>query len=49
MVITGPADIKAANFSTPMPASVLLPKILDEIGSRTSAFSATAKYFRLGG
>jgi serine/threonine-protein kinase len=49
MVITGPDEIKAADFSTPTPASVLLPRILDEIGARTSAFSATAKYFRLGG
>ena len=49
MVITGPEDIKAAEFSTPMPASVLLPKILDEIGVKGAAFSATAKYFRLGG
>lgn len=49
MVITGPDEIKAADFTTPTPASVLLPRILDEIGARTSAFSATAKYFRLGG
>lgn len=49
MVITGPDEIKAADFSSPTPASVLLPRILDEIGARTSAFSATAKYFRLGG
>ena len=49
MVITGPDDIKAADFSTPTPASVLLPRILDEIGARSSEFSATAKYFRLGG
>ncbi|ESY00343.1 serine/threonine-protein kinase [Mesorhizobium sp. LNJC405B00] len=49
MVITGPQDIKAADFTTPTPASVLLPRILDEIGARSSAFSATAKYFRLGG
>ncbi|UVK44042.1 protein kinase [Mesorhizobium sp. AR07] len=49
MVITGPRDIKAAGFSAPTPASVLLPKILEEIGTTGSQFSATAKYFRLGG
>lgn len=49
MVITGPDEIKAADFSTPTPASALLPRILDEIGARSSEFSATAKYFRLGG
>jgi serine/threonine-protein kinase len=49
MVITGPQDIQAAAFSTPTPASVLLPKILEEIEIDGSQFSATAKYFRLGG
>ncbi|RUZ29145.1 serine/threonine protein kinase [Mesorhizobium sp. M7A.F.Ca.CA.001.04.1.1] len=49
MVITGPQDIQAAAFSTPMPASVLLPKILEEIETDGSQFSATAQYFRLGG
>ncbi|MEO5759677.1 MAG: serine/threonine protein kinase, partial [Mesorhizobium sp.] len=49
MVITGPEDIQAATFSTPTPASVLLPKILEEIETNGSQFSATAKYFRLGG
>ncbi|WP_095080747.1 serine/threonine-protein kinase [Mesorhizobium sophorae] len=49
MVITGPKDIRAAAFSTPTPASVLLPKILEEIETDGSQFSATAKYFRLGG
>ncbi|RWP08512.1 serine/threonine-protein kinase [Mesorhizobium sp.] len=49
MVITGPQDIQAAAFSTPTPASVLLPKILEEIENDGSQFSATAKYFRLGG
>ena len=34
MVITGPEEIKAADFSTPTPASVLLPRILDEIGAK---------------
>jgi serine/threonine-protein kinase len=49
MVITGPRDIQAAAFSTPRPASVLLPKILAEIEADGSGFSATAKYFRFGG
>ncbi|WP_256750122.1 serine/threonine-protein kinase [Mesorhizobium sp. Mes31] len=49
MVITGPQDIQAAAFSTPTPASVLLPRILEEIETDGSQFSATAKYFRLGG
>ncbi|MBZ9669073.1 serine/threonine-protein kinase [Mesorhizobium sp. ES1-3] len=49
LVITGPKDIQAAMFSRPTPVSELLPKILEEIGSDGSGFSATAKYFRLGG
>jgi serine/threonine protein kinase len=49
MVITGSQNIQAAAFSTPTPASVLLPKILEEIETNGSQFSATAKYFRLGG
>ncbi|MGX9572511.1 protein kinase domain-containing protein [Mesorhizobium sp. f-mel] len=49
MVITGPQDIQAAAFSTPTPAALLLPKILEEIATTRSEFSATAKYFRLGG
>ncbi len=49
MVVTGPEDIQAAAFSTPVPASVLLPKILDEIRAKDFEFSATAKYFLLGG
>ena len=49
MVITGPQDIQAAAFSAPTPASVVLPKILEEIETNGSEFSATAKYFRLGG
>ena len=49
MVITGPEAIQAAEFSTPVQARVLLPKILDEIGTKGSEYSATAKYFRLGG
>ncbi|TPK92447.1 serine/threonine-protein kinase [Mesorhizobium sp. B2-4-17] len=49
LVITGPRDIQAAMFSIPTPASELLPKILGEIEADGSQFSATAKYFRLGG
>ncbi|RWQ68505.1 serine/threonine-protein kinase [Mesorhizobium sp.] len=49
MVITGPQDIQAAAFSAPTPATLLLPKILEEIETNRSEFSATAKYFRLGG
>ncbi|CCV06212.1 Serine/threonine kinase [Mesorhizobium metallidurans STM 2683] len=49
MVITGRQDIQAAAFSGPTPASVLLPKILEEIEASGSEFSATAQYFRLGG
>ncbi|WP_027154130.1 serine/threonine-protein kinase [Mesorhizobium sp. WSM2561] len=49
MVITGPQDIHAAAFSAPTPAALLLPKILDEIDANRAEFSATAKYFRLGG
>ncbi|WP_027035537.1 serine/threonine-protein kinase [Mesorhizobium ciceri] len=49
MVITGPQDVQAAAFSTPTPASVVLPRILEEIETDGSQFSATAKYFRLGG
>ncbi|RUU12794.1 serine/threonine protein kinase [Mesorhizobium sp. USDA-HM6] len=49
LVITGPKDIQAAMFSRPTPASELLPKILEEIEADGSQFSATAKYFRLGG
>ncbi|MEP6564149.1 MAG: protein kinase [Mesorhizobium sp.] len=49
MVITGPEDIQATAFSTPVPAWELLPRILDEIGTKESEYSATAKYFRLGG
>ncbi|RNJ46976.1 serine/threonine protein kinase [Mesorhizobium erdmanii] len=49
LVITGPKDIQAAMFSRPTPVSELLPKILEEIGADGSQFSATAKYFQLGG
>ncbi|TIT50800.1 MAG: serine/threonine protein kinase, partial [Mesorhizobium sp.] len=49
MVITGRQDIQAAAFSEPAPASVLLPRIIEEIETSGSDFSATAQYFRLGG
>ncbi|MER8826772.1 protein kinase [Mesorhizobium sp. M0938] len=49
MVITGRQDIQAAAFSGPTPVSVLLPKILEEIETSGSEFSATGQYFRLGG
>ncbi|TIL32483.1 serine/threonine-protein kinase [Mesorhizobium sp.] len=49
MVITGPQDIHAAAFSEPTPAALLLPRILEEIDANRAEFSATAKYFRLGG
>jgi serine/threonine-protein kinase len=49
LVITGPKDIQAAMFSRPTPVSELLPKILEEIGADGPQFSATAKYFQLGG
>ena len=48
LVITGPDSIQSANFTTPMPASAVLAKILAEIRVKGSTFSATAKYFRLG-
>ncbi|TPN70632.1 serine/threonine protein kinase, partial [Mesorhizobium sp. B1-1-5] len=49
LVITGPRDIQSAAFSDPTPASALLPKIIEEVETDGSRFSATAKYFRLGG
>ncbi|PDQ17967.1 serine/threonine protein kinase [Mesorhizobium sanjuanii] len=49
LVITGRQDIQAAAFSGPTPASGLLPKIIEEIETSGSDFSATAQYFRLGG
>ncbi|HEV2507829.1 MAG TPA: protein kinase [Mesorhizobium sp.] len=49
LVITGPRDVQAAVFSRPTPASELLPRILKEIGADGAQFSATARYFRLGG
>ena len=49
IAITGDDDIQAAAFSTPAPAAVVLPRILDEIREKPGAFAATAKYFQLGG
>ncbi|MGI6853612.1 protein kinase domain-containing protein [Mesorhizobium sp. 1B3] len=49
VAVTGESDIDAASFSEPIPAATLLPKILDEIATKRRAFSATAKYFQLGG
>ena len=49
IAITGDSDIAAAAFDGAEPASVLLPKIFEEIQKKPQAFSATAKYFRLGG
>ncbi|MBZ9938984.1 protein kinase [Mesorhizobium sp. BR1-1-16] len=49
LVITGRQAIHAADFSTPQPATVALSQILNEIRGKESQFSATAKYFRLGG
>ncbi|TIU06223.1 MAG: serine/threonine protein kinase, partial [Mesorhizobium sp.] len=49
LVITGPRDVQAAMFAGPTPASEVLPRILKEIQTDDSGFSATAKYFRLGG
>jgi serine/threonine-protein kinase len=49
IVVTGASDIQAATFSGPVPAAVALPAILAEIKQKGMEFSATAKYFRLGG
>jgi serine/threonine protein kinase len=49
VAVTGASDINAATFSNPTPAAVALPKILAEIQEKGLEFSATAKYFRLGG
>jgi filamentous hemagglutinin family protein len=49
VAVTAPSDIEAADFSKPTPASVVLPKILEEIRTRGLDGSASAKYFRLGG
>lgn len=49
IAITGASDIDAATFANPKSASVVLPGILAEIHKKRLAFSATAKYFQLGG
>ena len=49
VAVTGAVDLKAAEFSKPTPASAVFSKILSEIGANGQEFSATAKYFRLGG
>jgi serine/threonine-protein kinase len=48
IALASSGGIKAAEFSAPMPAAELLPKILAEIKSSPDG-SVTAKYFRLGG
>jgi serine/threonine-protein kinase len=49
IVITGPESIHAADFSRPKPATEALGDILAEIKGKEQRFSATAKYFSLGG
>lgn len=49
IVVTGATDLQAAALVKPTPAAVALPQILLEIRQKGSGFSATAKYFRLGG
>jgi serine/threonine-protein kinase len=49
IVITGPESIHAADFSRPKPATEALGDILKEIKGKEQRFSATAKYFSLGG
>jgi hypothetical protein len=41
--------IEAANFSRPIRAAEILPRVLAEIGASGSESTAVAKYFRLGG
>jgi serine/threonine-protein kinase len=41
--------IQAADFTVPVPASDLIPRILAEIRNRQPSGTAVAKYFRLGG
>lgn len=48
IALASSSGIKAAEFSAPVPAAELLPKILAEIKSSPDG-SVTAKYFRLGG
>lgn len=49
LAVTGSDDIASATFSTPTPASIAFPRILEEIREKGLEFSATAKYFQLGG
>lgn len=49
VAVTGSSELQSASFSNPTPASIALPQILAEIRRNGSDFSATAKYFRLGG
>ncbi|GLS31143.1 serine/threonine-protein kinase [Neomesorhizobium albiziae] len=49
IAVIGSSDIDAATFSNPVPATVAFPKILAEIREKGGEFSATAKYFQLGG
>lgn len=49
IAVTGATDLQTASLVKPTPAAVALPQILSEIRQKGSDFSATAKYFRLGG
>jgi serine/threonine-protein kinase len=49
LAITGAVDILSASTLQAAPASEVLPKIRDEIRRSSAAFSATVKYFQLGG
>ena len=49
LAITGDVDLKAAELPEPKAAGAALSAILAEIKASGSAFSATAKYFQLGG
>ncbi|HWK66919.1 MAG TPA: protein kinase [Rhizobiaceae bacterium] len=49
IAVTGATDLQTASLVKPMPAAVALPQMLSEIRQKGSDFSATAKYFRLGG
>ncbi|WP_274627913.1 serine/threonine-protein kinase [Arvimicrobium flavum] len=49
VALSSASGIKAAEFSTPTPATELFPKILAEMEGPGTEAAATAKYFRLGG
>ena len=49
VAVTGDVDLKAAEFSNSTAATVALANILAEIRANGQQFSATAKYFQLGG